>query len=237
MELLSGEQVSALKLTGKQALSAVPDAAVAMNRIYRYQRHFYDLTRQFFLFGRDTLLARMKVRSGARILEVGCGTARNLLRLHARDRSLKLYGVDASSEMLTTARDNLERLGAAGAVRLEQGLAQELCYRRTFGETEPFDAIFFSYSLSMIPECTQSIDAALGSLKSGSSLYIVDFWDQAEPPGAFRAVLERWLALFGVKHRSELYEHLTLLEGSGRGALRRESYLRRYAVLAEFRKA
>jgi len=24
-----------------------------LNKLYRFQRHFYDLTRRFFLFGRD----------------------------------------------------------------------------------------------------------------------------------------------------------------------------------------
>ena len=113
MELLSGKHVSALELTSEKGLSTAPDAAAAMNRLYRYQRHVYDLMRQYFLFGRDALLARMKLRPGERVLEVGCGTARNLIRLHDRERSLRLFGVDASSEMLMTARSSLSMCSLA----------------------------------------------------------------------------------------------------------------------------
>src|SRR5579862_2442248 len=77
------------------------DASSTMDRIYRWQRHFYDFTRPLFLFGRDALLRRMEVRERDQVLEVGCGTARNLLKLHARRRSARLYGLDASREMLT----------------------------------------------------------------------------------------------------------------------------------------
>ncbi len=32
-----------------------------LNNLYRFQRHFYDVTRRFFLFGRDELLRQMNV--------------------------------------------------------------------------------------------------------------------------------------------------------------------------------
>jgi S-adenosylmethionine-diacylgycerolhomoserine-N-methlytransferase len=218
------------------ALSGVGDPASRMNRIYRHQRHVYDLTRQCFLFGRDTLLARMELRRGDRVLEVGCGTARNLLALHGLGRAASLYGLDASSAMLATARQNLHRRGLAASVRLAHGLAEELCPGRTFGLGEPFDAIFFSYSLSMMPASTRAVDAALASLKPGRRLYIVDFWDQAGLPRCVRAPLERWLGLFGVKHRPELHAHLAELAAQGAGTLSTLSIGPRYAVLVEFHK-
>jgi S-adenosylmethionine-diacylgycerolhomoserine-N-methlytransferase len=213
------------------------DACSAMDRIYRHQRHFYDFTRPLFLFGRDTLLRRMDVRENDRVLEVGCGTARNLLKLHGLRRAARLYGLDASQEMLATARWNVRRRGLERSVRLEHGLAQELCHARTFGLDERFDVIFFSYSLSMIPPCVRALDAALASLKPGRSLYIVDFCDQAGFPPFARAALGRWLAWFGVHHRPELHAHLDVLAAADYGALKREEFGARYGVLAEFRKA
>ncbi len=52
-----------------------------MDGMYRRQRYFYDLTRKYYLLGRDRLIAEMHVRAGENILEVGCGTGRNLLIL------------------------------------------------------------------------------------------------------------------------------------------------------------
>ncbi len=213
------------------------DASSTMDRIYRYQRHFYDLTRPLFLFGRDTLLRRMKVRENDHVLEVGCGTARNLLKLHALRRSARLYGLDASNEMLTTARWNVRRRGLEPRVRLEHGLAQELCHEHTFGLRDRFDVIFFSYSLSMIPPCVSALDAALASLKPERSIYIVDFCDQAGFPRFARALLGRWLAWFGVQHRPELHAHLARLAAEGHGSVKSEVFGGRYGILTEFRKA
>jgi len=39
------------------SVTAAADHGAAMDRIYRRQRHFYDLTRKYYLFGRDTLIA------------------------------------------------------------------------------------------------------------------------------------------------------------------------------------
>lgn len=212
------------------------DAVSQMNRLYRTQRHFYDLTRKSFLFGRDTLLRRMRIRAGDRVLEVGCGTARNLLKLHARHRDAWLYGLDASTEMLKTARGKLTRNRVQGAVRLEHGLAEELNHERLFGPGQ-FDVIFFSYSLSMIPACTASIEAALASLKPGGTLYIVDFGDRGELPRVLRSGLQRWLGLFGVEHRPELYEHLRAVEARGAGQLTTQGFGFGYGIFAEFSKA
>src|SRR5262245_55416692 len=121
-----------------------------MDRIYRHQRHVYDLTRRFSLVGRDRMLAQVRPAPGARVCEVGCGTARNLIWLGRRHPGVSLYGLDASGEMLTTARSAVARAGLAERVRLAFGLAERLDRRAAFGLDEPFDHVLFSYSLSMI---------------------------------------------------------------------------------------
>lgn len=211
------------------------DAVSQMNRIYRIQRHFYDLTRKSFLFGRDKLLRRMRIRVGDRVLEVGCGTARNLLKLRARHRDAEFYGIDASTEMLKTAIGKLTRKRAQGQVQVAHGLAEELHREPPFGPDQ-FDVIFFSYSLSMIPACIASIEAAFASLKSGGRLYIVDFGDQGGLPPLLRAGLTRWLSLFGVEHRPQLYEHLRAIEARGAAQLSTEMFALRYGILAELSK-
>ena len=57
------------------------DAAALMDRMYRRQRHIYDLSRKFYLLGRDEGIARLRPASGDKMLEIGCGTGRNLVKL------------------------------------------------------------------------------------------------------------------------------------------------------------
>jgi S-adenosylmethionine-diacylgycerolhomoserine-N-methlytransferase len=202
-----------------------------MDGVYRRQRHVYDPLRKLFLFGRDRLLARLDVPPGGRVLEIGCGTARNLIVLHRRRPDLGLHGLDASTAMLATAAAKLRRRGLGDAVHLRHGLAEEVT-PATFGLAESFDAVFFSYSLTMIGDGRAALDAALASLKPGGILAIVDFWDQADWPRWLRQALQGWLARFHVRFRAETLEHLERLVDAGRGALSFEPILGRYAFLA-----
>ncbi len=61
-----------------------------MDYFYREQRHSYDWSRRFYLWGRDTLLRKIDMPQGSRILEVGCGTARNLIQLAKHCPSYRL---------------------------------------------------------------------------------------------------------------------------------------------------
>lgn len=203
--------------------------------MYRVQRYFYDATRKYYLLGRDELLGEMDVRPGESILEAGCGTARNLIALSRRHPQAKLFGLDASAAMLETARS---KTGAAGVknIVLETALAGDFAFDDTFGLTEPFDKIFFSYSISMIPPWRESIGNALRNLKPGGELFIVDFYDQAELPVPFRKFLEWWLSKFHVRFWPELIPHLRSLEESGAVSLEIAPLFRRYSFIARMKK-
>lgn len=207
-----------------------------MDRIYRRQRHFYDLTRRLFLPGRDRLLDGMEIRKGDRILEVGCGTARNLIRLAKRHPEARFYGLDASEEMLKTAKRKVAKAGLAERIRLAKCLASELDPAHHFGEDEPFDVVFFSYSLSMMPTCVEALEAALRTLRPGGCLHIVDFWDQKGWFRPLRWALGKWLSLFHVKHRPEIISHLEEVCGRTGGRLAVEPVFGRYAFVARYRR-
>src|SRR5207248_267479 len=64
--------------------SEAPDHAALMDKVYRRQRYFYDFTRKYYLFGRDRAIHELRLPAGARLVEVGCGTARNLVRIARR---------------------------------------------------------------------------------------------------------------------------------------------------------
>jgi S-adenosylmethionine-diacylgycerolhomoserine-N-methlytransferase len=214
--------------------------ADAMDRMYRLTRHVYDVTRRYYLLGRDRLLTHVATSPTTATLEVGCGTARNLIHLARRPEPGLLCGLDASHEMLETAAASIRRhrVPAAGRppIVLRQGLAEQLDAMRMFGRSAPFDTIFFSYCLSMIPTWPGAIDAALANLRPGGTLLIVDFWDQRDLPPAFAGLLTRWLSLFHVHYRPEVHAALADLGRTGRAEVSFESVARRYAYIATVRK-
>jgi S-adenosylmethionine-diacylgycerolhomoserine-N-methlytransferase len=185
-------------------LSADGSHAGLMDAVYRRQRHFYDLTRKYYLLGRDALIGELQLAPGARLVEIGCGTGRNLIAIARRYPGVRLYGLDASAQMLKTARLQLARAGLEEQVILVQGLAEDLA-PGMFGQTE-FEHVLFSYSLSMIPGWREALFAGAKALSGGGLIHIVDFGDLKTMPG--RALLRLWLGLFHVTPRGELLEAL-----------------------------
>jgi S-adenosylmethionine-diacylgycerolhomoserine-N-methlytransferase len=178
--------------------------AERMDRMYRYQRHIYDATRKYYLFGRDRAVEGLNVPPGATLLEVGCGTGRNLLLAHRHYPTAKLYGLDISAAMLESARANFH--GRAAAPNFQVADATNF-KAEEFGATG-FDRILISYALSMIPNWEGAIDAALAALAPNGSLHIVDFGQQERLPGWFGRLLKAWLTRFHVTPRANLHDVL-----------------------------
>ncbi|MEJ1967543.1 MAG: class I SAM-dependent methyltransferase [Rhizomicrobium sp.] len=203
--------------------------AALMDDVYRYQRYIYDFTRKYYLFGRDRLIRELKPGPGARIIEVGCGTARNLIAIAHAYPDAHLFGLDASAEMLRTAAKAVERAGLTGRIKLVQAYAEDLS-PALFGETAPFDDIVFSYSLSMIPDWKQALRSAKTALAPDGRIHAVDFGDLKGLGRIAEHVLRGWLALFHVAPREEL---LAAIEaGCRQGAAGRLTLLAgRYAFI------
>jgi S-adenosylmethionine-diacylgycerolhomoserine-N-methlytransferase len=119
---------------------------------------------------------------------------------------------------------------------LRQSAAEDFCYHKTFDAAEPFDVIFFSYTLSMIPDWRNAVAAALTNLKPRGHLFVLDFGDGAELPAWFRTSLFSWLRLFGVHHQPEVFEYLRYLESDGNGQFSMAEIGGRYSFLAHLQK-
>ena len=184
-------------------MGAEPSHGALMDRVYRRQRHFYNFTRRYYLIGRDDLIRGLDLRPGDYAVEIGCGTARNLIATARRYPGAKLFGLDASGAMLATAADAVSRAGLSERIILKRGLAEDIS-PGLFGESRGFDAAIFSYSLSMIPDWRQALVVAGRSLANGGRLHIVDFGDFAALPRAVSAALRSWLRKFHVAPRAEL---------------------------------
>lgn len=172
--------------------------AALMDEVYRGQRHIYDLTRKYYLFGRDTLIAGLDAKPGMRVLEIACGTGRNLARIGKAWPGVRLFGLDISAEMLKSARSAL-----GDGARLGEGDACAFDSLSLLGESA-FERIVLSYSLSMIPDWESALDHAAAQLAPGGSLHVVDFGDLSGLPGPFATALRAWLARFHVEPRAGL---------------------------------
>ncbi|MFD1724242.1 class I SAM-dependent methyltransferase [Rhizobium viscosum] len=175
-----------------------------MDGMYRYQRHFYDLTRKYYLLGRDRTIRNLDVPEGGTLLEVGCGTGRNMALAHKYFPTAKLYGLDISQEMLISARKTFATKTTIPDFRVADATAYT---PREFGAVG-FDRILISYALSMIPDWERAVDASIAALNPGGQLHIVDFGQQEGLPAWFRRLLQAWLAKFHVTPRANLREVL-----------------------------
>jgi S-adenosylmethionine-diacylgycerolhomoserine-N-methlytransferase len=174
--------------------------AALMDEVYRGQRHIYDFTRKYYLFGRDTLIEGLHAQPGMRVLEVACGTGRNLAKIGKAWTGVRLFGLDISAEMLKSAR---AALGAEA--RLGEGDACSFDPQELLGEPA-FERIVLSYSLSMIPDWQGALDHAAGLLAPGGELHVVDFGDLSGLPGPLQTLLRAWLAKFHVEPRVAMPE-------------------------------
>jgi S-adenosylmethionine-diacylgycerolhomoserine-N-methlytransferase len=208
-------------------MSDATDHGQLMDQTYRFQRLIYDVTRKYYLLGRDHLIAEMDVAPGARVLEVACGTGRNLSVIAQHYPQARLYGFDISQEMLTTAR---KKLGSDAA--LAQGDACAFDPSAMFGE-EAFDHIVLSYSLSMIPDWTAALSEAKRHLAPGGTLHVVDFGSSAGLPRWFQRGLRAWLARFHVSPRKTLEAQLSALAEHG-GAATVQHLYRDYAIYGRY---
>ncbi len=180
-------------------MSASPPAT-AIERYYRLHSRIYDATRWSFLFGRTAILDDLALETTpARILEVGCGTGKNLAALAERFPQAAITGVDLSGTMLALARRKVERFG--NRVRLEHR-----AYAASASEPATFDLVLFSYALSMFnPGYEAAIEAAHGDLAAGGHIAVVDFHDTPLP--AFAA----WMQVNHVRMEGHLRPKLRSL--------------------------
>ncbi len=208
------------------------DQDLRMDRIYAVQRHFYDATRRYYLLGRDRLIEGLPVPAGGSVLELGCGTGRNLAALRRLRPDITLCGLDVSAQMLETAACKLQKCDVA----LIRCKAEELDPCAHFAQEQGFDAAIFSYALSMIPEWQPALEAGFAALKPGGTLAVVDFWGQGGLPSWLEGLHRRWLRLFGVRVRPELLASLRQMEREGRAQVTLESIKSGYAFLAWVQK-
>jgi S-adenosylmethionine-diacylgycerolhomoserine-N-methlytransferase len=177
-------------------MSTAPELT-AIERYYRLHSRIYDTTRWSFLFGRMAIIEDLAaVATPERILEVGCGTGKNLVNLAERFPQATITGVDLSETMLTLAREKVARCG-------DRVQLVHRAYDAPFADGPGFDLVLFSYALSMFnPSFDTAIAAAWLDLAPGGHIAVVDFHDTPLPAFA------RWMGVNHVRMEAHLQPRL-----------------------------
>jgi S-adenosylmethionine-diacylgycerolhomoserine-N-methlytransferase len=179
-----------------------------MNKVYQFQSPFYDLTRKFYLLGRDRLLETIAKPHPSSVLEVGCGTGRNLFKLNKLMKkhlpTPLLVGVDICDVLLYQA-EMRKRSRHTNLHFICEG-ADTFDYKKHYFPR--FQAAFCSYSLSMIPNTEACLKAIHHNLDEKGLLYIIDFYDFNGWPAFFRKAHDKWLSFFHVKYQQQTYDIL-----------------------------
>lgn len=144
-----------------------------MKSYYAFQAKIYDATRWTFLYGRNTILHKIPFPKTQRIkvLEVGCGTGVNILKMAQMFPNAQFTGLDVSGDMLDRARINLDKYQKRVTLLEEP-------YQESTKFNGQFDVILFSYALTMInPQWIELLDQAPKDLKPDGVVAVVDFHD------------------------------------------------------------
>lgn len=195
-------------------LRGLPKSGTLSQRLqafYTPQAEQYDSFRERLLLGRNELIGLLSPPLGAYVVELGGGTGRNLLYFGERLQTFaRVEIVDLCPALLEQAR----RREFSNVALIEADATD-------YQPQQAVDCVYFSYSLTMIPDWQRAIDNALNMLKPGGTLGVVDFYVSARKSksgevrhGPFaRLFWPRWFAHDGVhptpKHLAYLRSKVT----------------------------
>ncbi len=132
---------------------------MAAHRGWLYDRLVAGMTSGWY---REVL---SRLPHGTRLLDVGIGTGAALIRCAdlVRERELSVVGLDVDADYLARCEVAMRR---AGLDQVEPLL--ESVYDHTGG---PYDAVYFSASLMLLPDPAEAIRRVTGLLSPGGTLY------------------------------------------------------------------
>ncbi len=177
----------------------IKNQAERMNDYYRFHAKIYDLSRWTFLFGRRKIIDNLPFHEKEilNVLEIGCGTGKNLAYIARRFPNAQMTGVDISRNMIAQAQKKLHQY-AVRTKLLEMPYGGEKINLKV----QP-DVILFSYCLTMVnPDFEKLITQALHDLKPNGIIAVVDFHNSRF------AGFKRWMGFKHVRMDSHLLPSL-----------------------------
>lgn len=167
----------------------------SVNSYYKFHSKIYDLTRWGILFGRNRILDLIpNSLNPQKILDLGCGTGKHLLKLAEFFPEAHITGIDSSEEMLRKASVKIQQ---SKRIKL---FNTDIASLRS--EPETYDLILCSYSLSMFGDLNEYIDLIQNSLNQSGVVAIVDFHSTPIP------LFERWMKFNHVNISGSLFTQI-----------------------------
>lgn len=128
----------------------------------------YDTRWSFYIQATtQETIARFKLRSNDRVLDIGCGTGALLQQIASNYPQSQLFGVDPVAEMLAIARQKLP-----SNTELKQGWAEALPF-----ENEQFDVVVSCNMFHYIRQPVIALQEMRRVLRSNGQLIITDWCD------------------------------------------------------------
>ncbi|MGH7858230.1 MAG: class I SAM-dependent methyltransferase [Candidatus Binatia bacterium] len=129
---------------------------------------------------RRALADQAVIRSGQRILDIGCGTGSLVVLLKRLHPDAEVVGLDPDPKALSRARRKAQR--AALSVRLDRGFSDELPYPEA-----SFDLVFSSFMFHHLEADEQetTLREVRRVLEPGGALHMLDFGGPDSGAGGF----------------------------------------------------
>lgn len=156
-----------------RALSVTAVENEFVERVYEKLAKFYDLFFGPTLHpGRLVALARMGIKPGDRVLEVGVGTGINT---SLYPRHCQITGIDLSTSMLEKARERVAREGLTHVRLLEMDAAN-----LTFAD-DSFDIVYAPYLISVVPDPVRVAQEMRRVCRPGGRIIVLNHFRSANP--------------------------------------------------------
>jgi demethylmenaquinone methyltransferase/2-methoxy-6-polyprenyl-1,4-benzoquinol methylase len=147
-----------------------------IKKIYGKRAKRYDISANlYYLLGvrefayRKRAVDALKLSKGDTVVEIGCGTGLNFKFLRESvGQKGKIIGVDLTSEMLSMARERIERNKWLNVELVQSDAA-------TYEFPEKVDGIISTFAITLIPEYDAVIKRGANALSTGKRFVISDF--------------------------------------------------------------